>query len=124
MLNLGSFNKDDKTGKISGVLYGVSMVPTKLIFEPMNSERGTPYYKIFAQAEGATAEAGAAWPKVAKNEGAKPYMDVKLISPALAAPLYGKLFESDVVPGQHNLLWEEPAQQRAPAPRQVTGMMP
>jgi len=108
MLNLGAFERDDKTGKITGVLYGVNMYPTKLVFEPMASEKGTPYYKIFAQSQHATVEAGAAWPKIAKNEQARPYLDVKLSSPGLAAPFYGKLMESETVRGQHHLLWDEP----------------
>ena len=42
MLNLGTFAKDEKTGKLTGIFYGVNMYPTKLIFEPMQSEKGNP----------------------------------------------------------------------------------
>src|ERR1700681_2032706 len=106
MLNLGSFEKDESSGKISGVFYGVNMYPTKLTFEPAVSEKGSPYYRVFAETQQATVEAGAAWPKVAKNENARTYLDVKLNSPGLARTFYGKLFESEVVPNQHHLLWE------------------
>ena len=41
------------------------------------------------------------------NEKARPYLDVKLNSPGLSGTFYGKLFESDVVPNQHHLLWDE-----------------
>jgi hypothetical protein len=71
-LNLGSFEKDESSGKISGVLYGVNMYPTKLTFEPAVSEKGSPYYKIFTETQQATVEAGAAWPKTSKNENARP----------------------------------------------------
>ena len=107
MLNLGTFETDSKTGKISGVFYGVNMYPTKLIFEPNASNEGKPYYKIYAQSQHATVEAGAAWPKTTRNEKARPNLDVKLNSPGLSGTFYGKLFESDVVPNQHHLLWDE-----------------
>jgi len=106
MLNLGSFRKDEQNGKISGVFYGVNMTPTKLIFEPAISDKGKPYYKVYAETELAVVEAGAAWPKVAKT--ARAYLDVKLDSPGLAQTFYGKLVESDVLPHQHQLLWEAP----------------
>jgi len=115
MLNLGTFAKDEKTGKLTGIFYGVNMYPTKLIFEPMQSEKGNLYYTIYAQSQHATVEAGAAWPKVAKNEKARPYIDIKLNSPGLASTFYGKLFESEVVPNQYQLLWDEPATQKAEA---------
>lgn len=108
MLNLGAFKKDDKSGKISGVFYGVNMSPTKLVFEPQVSEKGNVYYKVYAETEQAVVEAGAAWPKTSKNENARPYLDVKLNSPGLAQPFYGKLFESSVIPNQHHLLWDAP----------------
>jgi uncharacterized protein (DUF736 family) len=108
MLNLGSFEKDEKTGKLTGVFYGVNMLPTKLIFEPQTSEKGKLYYTIYAQSQHATVEAGAAWPKISQTEKAKPYIDVKLSSPGLATTFYGKLFESEIVPSQYHLLWDEP----------------
>ena len=108
MLNLGTFDTDAKTGKINGVLYGVNMYPTKLVFEPEVSGEGKPYYKIYAQCQHATVEAGAAWPKTARNEKARPYLDVKLNSPGLAGVFYGKLCVSELVPAQHHLLWDEP----------------
>jgi uncharacterized protein (DUF736 family) len=113
MLTLGTFSKDKQSGKISGVLFGVNMLPTQLIFEPTTSAAGSEYYKVYAECRSATVEAGAAWPKISKTESAKPYLDVKLRSPGLAAPLYGKLFESEVMPDQHHFLWSEPN----PAPK-------
>ena len=47
MMNLGSFETDNNTGKISGVFYGVNMVPTKLIFEPATSEKGQSVLQNF-----------------------------------------------------------------------------
>jgi uncharacterized protein (DUF736 family) len=67
MLNLGTFEKDPKTGKLTGTFYGVNMYPTKLIFEPKLSKDDKPYYDIYAQSQHATVEAGAAWPKTGKN---------------------------------------------------------
>jgi uncharacterized protein (DUF736 family) len=121
MLNLGSFQKDEKSGKISGVMYGVNMHPTNLIFEPTASDKGSPYYRVYAECEQAVVEAGAAWPKIAKNENARSYLDVKLNSPALGRPFYGKLFESDVIPNQHHLLWTEP-DAAAPKPEITTNV--
>jgi uncharacterized protein (DUF736 family) len=130
MLNLGAFEKDDKTGKLTGTFYGVNMYPTKLIFEPGASEKGKLYYTIYAQSQHATVQAGAAWPKVSQGENAKPYIDVKLASPGLASTFYGKLFENEVVPNQYHLLWDEPkhtpkaeakaTHAEAPARRQAT----
>jgi uncharacterized protein (DUF736 family) len=108
MLNLGTFDEDHKTRKLTGIFYGVNMYPTRLIFEPETSTKGDLYYKVYAQSQHATVEAGAAWPKTSKGENPKPYIDVKLSSPGLAQPFYGKLFENETVPGQHHLLWEEP----------------
>jgi uncharacterized protein (DUF736 family) len=111
MLNLGNFEKDPKTGKITGVLYGVNMYPTKLIFEPEVSGKGDPYFRIYAQSQHATVEAGAAWNKTGKN--GKPHIDVKLDSPGLASTFYGRLTPSEVVPNQYSLTWSEPK----PAPK-------
>jgi hypothetical protein len=46
MLNLGTFEKDHKTGKLTGVLYDVNMYPTKLIFEPETSSGGNQPCKV------------------------------------------------------------------------------
>ena len=108
MLNLGAFQKEPTSGKITGVLYGVNMLPTRLIFEPATAENGNAYYKAYASCPDAVVEAGAAWPKSPKKDKGKPYIAVKLSSPALAAPLYGKLFESGILPDQYHLLWDEP----------------
>lgn len=125
MLNLGAFEKEEKTGRIIGIFYGVNMTPTQIVFNPAKSEKGAAYYKVYAQSKRATVEAGAAWPKVTKNDKARNYLDVRLNSPALPAPFYGKLMESEIVPNQYNLLWDEsyaapkaannPAQRQAPA---------
>lgn len=82
-------------------------VPAKLVFEPETSNGGKSYYKIYAQCQHATVEAGAAWPKIANNEKARPYLDVKLNSPGLSGAFYGKLFPTELVNGQHQLLWDE-----------------
>jgi uncharacterized protein (DUF736 family) len=116
MINLGTFQKDQKTGRIAGYFYGVNIAETKLVFEQASGEKGQKYYKVFAEAEHVTVEAGAAWPKVARTEGAKAYLDVKLNSPGLNQPIYAKLFQSDVVSNQYHLLWDAPKQSPSPSP--------
>jgi uncharacterized protein (DUF736 family) len=107
MLNLGTFIKDEKTGKLTGVFYGVNMYPTNLVFEPETSREGKLYYKIFAQSQNTRAEAGAAWLKASKHEKGKPYIDVKLDSPGLAGTFFGRLNASDGAPNQYHLTWNE-----------------
>jgi len=109
MLNLGTFEKDEKTGRISGVFYCVGMHPTHLVFEPAVNDKGKNYYKIRADtlSKIVSAEAGTAWPKVAATGKATHYFTVRLNSPAFANPLYGKLYPDERAPGRYCLLWEE-----------------
>lgn len=100
MANIGTFttSKDGFTGTLRTLTLQakVSIVPNN------KSNDNAPDYRILATGG---YEIGAAWEKLSQSD--RPYLSVSLDDPALPAPIYANLIESDN--GTYVLIWSRKA---------------
>jgi uncharacterized protein (DUF736 family) len=99
-MKIGSFiqNGDDYTGSISTAGLGIEEVT----FSPVPIKQGSgPDFVVLGTYDGEDFELGAAWAKTSKKD--KPYLSVKLDSPALVQPINCALTKQ--ADGSHALVW-------------------
>ena len=102
-MKIGTFTQDGDgyTGSISTA--GLSIAYVTLSAMPVKQGSG-PDFVILADGEGEQFELGAAWAKTSKKD--KPYLSVKLDSPAFVAPINCALIPQ--IDGSHALVWSRP----------------
>jgi uncharacterized protein (DUF736 family) len=94
MATIGTFTKQD--GSFTGLLATLT-VKAKVTISPIaKTGEKAPDFRVYA----GNAEIGAAWSATSK-EG-KAYLSVKLDDPSFAAPILGRLVETDK---GHALVW-------------------
>jgi uncharacterized protein (DUF736 family) len=100
MATIGTFTQDDAgnyNGSIKTLTLNVKSAPLRKVAEKDNDK--APDFRIFS----GSAEFGAAWRKVSREERA--YLSVKLDDPSFPAPIYASLVDADE---GYSLIWSRP----------------
>lgn len=89
MANIGTFKKsgDQFSGSITTL--SVQQKNVRIVPEEPSSKDNAPSHRVFV----GSAEIGAAWSKVSKDD--RPYLSIKLDDPSFAAPIFATLFAGD-----------------------------
>lgn len=103
-MKIGTFIEDGDG--YSGSISTAGLSITYVTFSPMPVKQGSgPDFVILAEGESEQFELGAAWAKTSQK--GKPYLSVKLDSPAFAAPINCALTKQ--ANGSHALVWNRKA---------------